>query len=124
MKMPGQVIHCIAEAHNRNLVVNNLDLATFERFPLNVWKIADLDSVTEVGTRTRVNVNMLFKAPEIVLADAEEVSASISADLWSLGIIFFYVLTGNIVSVNCSSGYVPCLYRRTRLRQKSNCRGR
>ena len=66
---------------------------------VNKWKVLEFDSASPAGRPSQTNTTLTYAAPEIVLAEQErktQIVPRASGDLWSLGVIAFELLTGQL----------------------------
>lgn len=93
LEIMAQVLHGVHFIHSHGLAHRDLSLENVLQGPDGKWKIADFGLSTDA---TRISSDYVGKdnymAPEIVAREAYDPT---KADVWSLGIMWFMMLTGS-----------------------------
>ena len=92
-----QVLACINYCHQHKIVHRDLKPSNVIWLARrNRWTVIDFGCVAPIGAKCRPAYSLPYVAPETLRAHgaSKAVTASVATDAWSLGVMFFELLTG------------------------------
>ncbi|GMH38877.1 hypothetical protein BSKO_06775 [Bryopsis sp. KO-2023] len=94
-----KVCSAVQDMHRHGIVHRDLKPSNVVMFSASLsWKLIDFGSWAKKGTKAPIEYTLRYAPPEVLMehaSDATEIIAKPSLDIWSLGLIFWEVLTGD-----------------------------